>query len=486
MGGAGDEAGRRCFRTGDVRFDLVNGSVSLPRSMTRHDDTIAALATPAGTAALAVIRVSGSRCREIAAALLGEAHPRPRRVCYRDYRGVTGDILDDVVITYFGAPGSYTGEDALEISCHGNPMIAQTILEDMLARGCRLAEPGEFTQRAFLAGKMDLSQAEAVMDVIHARSARALEAAHRQLRGGLGRRVQALVESVLAVLARVEAYIDFPDEDLPQEDRGWVAAECERILGEIGRLSATARYGHLLRDGVGTVILGAPNAGKSSLLNALVGSERALVSPEPGTTRDFIEERLQVGPHWLRLIDTAGLNPSPAPLERLGMAKTRERLEDADLVLLVVDGSVSPALLPPGYMERIDWSAVILVRNKADLPSMPWSSAEVGAPGDVTTVAVSTLTGAGMAELRAEIVRRIDAVGGRTDDRVAINVRHADALVTAQSALVSAREKLVTAGPVELLASDLRAALDGLGTITGRVDNERMLDHLFATFCIGK
>ncbi len=324
------------------------------------------------------------------------------------------------------------------------------------------------------------------MDVIHARSARALEAAHRQLRGGLGRRVQALVESVLAVLARVEAYIDFPDEDLPQEDRGWVAAECERILGEIGRLSATARYGHLLRDGVGTVILGAPNAGKSSLLNALVGSERALVSPEPGTTRDFIEERLQVGPHWLRLIDTAGLNPSPAPLERLGMAKTRERLEDADLVLLVVDGSVSPALLPPGYMERIDWSAVILVRNKADLPSMPWSSAEVGAPGDVTTVAVSTLTGAGMAELRAEIVRRIDAVGGRTDDRVAINVRHADALVTAQSALVSAREKLVTAGPVELLASDLRAALDGLGTITGRVDNERMLDHLFATFCIGK
>ena len=461
--------------------------MSLRRPMTRHDDTIAALATPAGTAALAVVRVSGPRTAEIATILAGGKCPAPRRVRHLDYRNVAGEVLDDVVVTFFASPGSYTGEDALEISCHGNPMIAQHIMEDMLARGCRLAEPGEFTQRAFLRGKMDLSQAEAVMDVIHARSARALEAAHRQLKGGLGRRVQALVEGLLAALARVEAYIDFPDEDLPAEDRGLVDAACAGILQEIGRLSATSRYGHLLREGVATVILGAPNAGKSSLLNALVGSERALVSPEPGTTRDFIEERLQVGPHWLRLIDTAGLNPSPAPLERLGMAKTRECLEEADLVLLVVDGAAPPALLlPVDYAERITWATVILVRNKGDLPAVAWSAAAAGVPDSVTEIATSTVTGAGLEALRAEIIRRIDAVGGEADERVAINVRHADALAAAEAALRAARDKLAADGPVELLASDLRAALEALGAITGRVDNERMLDHLFATFCIGK
>lgn len=350
-----------------------------------------------------------------------------------------------------------------------------------------MAEPGEFTQRAFLRGKMDLSQAEAVMDVIHARSARALEAAHRQLKGGLGRRVHAQVDELLRALAGVEAYIDFPEEDLPVEDRGLVDAACVRILREIGKLSATSRYGHLLREGVATVILGAPNAGKSSLLNALVGSERALVSPEPGTTRDFIEERLQVGPHWLRLIDTAGLNPSPAPLERLGMAKTRERLEEADLVLLVVDGATPPALLlPVDYAERIDWATVILVRNKGDLPAAVWSAAAAGVPDGVPEVATSTVTGTGLEALRAEIIRRIDVVGGEPDERVAINVRHAAALTAAEAALQAARGKLAADGPVELLASDLRAALDALGAITGRVDNERMLDHLFATFCIGK
>jgi tRNA modification GTPase len=457
--------------------------------MTRHEDTIVALATPTGTAALAVLRISGARAAEIGAALAGGRALAARSVRHLDYWTTAGKMLDDVVVTYFAGPKSYTGEDSLEISCHGNPMIAQYILEDIVARGCRVAEPGEFTQRAFLKGKLDLSQAEAVMDVIHARSERALASAHRQLRGGLGRRVQALVESLLATLARVEAYIDFPDEDLPKEDRATVDSACGEILAEIGKLSATARYGHLLRDGVATVILGAPNAGKSSLLNALVGRERALVSPEPGTTRDFIEERLLVGPHWLRLIDTAGLNPSPAPLERLGMAKTRERVEEADVVLLVVDGASPPALLvPPDYAACLPWPAVIVVRNKADLPAAPgWSAAAAGAPVPLLEIPTSAVTGAGLAQLRDEIVRRIDAIGGGDgEDRVAINVRHAGSLGIASDTLRSAREKLAADGPVELLASDLRAALEALGEITGRVDNERMLDHLFATFCIGK
>src|SRR5688572_26606595 len=299
--------------------------------MPRQTDMIAALATPAGTAALAVIRVSGEDTRGLAAKLL-TSPPRPRVARHTDYRDATGALLDDVILTFYEGPRSYTGEDALEISSHGNPFIAQKILEDMFARGCRPAEPGEFTQRAFLNGRMDLSQAEAVMDLIHARSERALTAANQQLRGSVGRRMNELIERLLGVLARIEAYIDFPDEDLPVEDRGFVIHEVVRLSTETDRLLATSHYGQLLRDGIKTVIVGEPNVGKSSLLNRLVGRDRALVSPEPGTTRDFIEERVIVGPHCLRLIDTAGLNPSPAPLEKLGIDKTRERLSEAVLI----------------------------------------------------------------------------------------------------------------------------------------------------------
>jgi tRNA modification GTPase len=286
--------------------------------MPRPTDTIAALATPVGTAAIAVVRASGPDTARLAREIFG-ATPPPRVATHSDYRDRAGVVVDDVLVTFFAGPRSYTGEDSLEVSCHGNPFIAQKILEDLFARGCRPAEPGEFTQRAFLHGQMDLSQAEAVMDLIHARSEKALAAANQQLRGSLGRQMNALIDRLLQVLARVEAYIDFPDEDLPPEDRVLVARELTQLTRETDRLLATSHYGQMLRDGIKTVIVGAPNVGKSSLLNRLVGSERALVSPEPGTTRDFIEERILVGPHCLRVIDTAGLNPSPAPLEKLGM-----------------------------------------------------------------------------------------------------------------------------------------------------------------------
>src|SRR5688572_9346788 len=290
-----------------------------------HTDTIAALATPVGTAALAVLRASGPDTRRIAGELL-RGTPPPRVARHGDYHDRAGMLVDDVIVTFFESPRSYTGEDALEIACHGNPFIAQKILEDLFVRGCRPAEPGEFTQRAFLNGRMDLSEAEAVMDVIHARSERALAAASLQLRGSLGRRMNVLIDSLLGVLARIEAYIDFPEEDLPAADRAFVASEVSRLSTETERLLATSHYGELLRDGIKTVIVGEPNVGKSSLLNRLVGRDRALVSPEPGTTRDFIEERVMIGSHLLRLIDTAGLNPSPARLEELGIEMTRQRL----------------------------------------------------------------------------------------------------------------------------------------------------------------
>lgn len=451
--------------------------------MPRLTDTIAALATPVGTSALAILRISGPDTLAICQAIFDEA-PSPRLATHADYRDQQGALLDDVVVTFFAGPKSYTGEDALEISCHGNPFIAQKILEDLLARGCRAAEPGEFTQRAFLTGRLDLSQAEAVMDVIHARSERALATARRQLQGELGQRMQELVERLLGVLARVEAYIDFPDEDLPPEDRGWVLNELQELTTGTSRLLATRHYGELLRDGIKTVIVGAPNAGKSSLLNRLVGKDRALVSPEPGTTRDFIEERIIVGPHCLRIIDTAGLNPSPARLEKLGIEKTFERMEEADLLLLVLDASQPIPAWPEKLRQVSSEKRVLVIWNKSDLPR---AVSEQALPKPHPEVRISALTGAGLEELTKAVIHLADSLRPESgEDGVAINARHAGALTHAQAGLNAAVEKIRTQGPVELLASDLRGVLSAYGEISGRVDNERMLDHLFATFCIGK
>ncbi len=452
--------------------------------MPRSPDTIAALATPVGVSAIALVRTSGPDTAKLAAEILG-APLSPRVSHHGDYRAKDGRLVDDGLFTFFPADNSYTGEDALEISCHGNPFIAQTILEDLFARGCRPAGPGEFTQRAFLNGRMDLSQAEAVMDLIAARSERALAAANQQLRGGLGRRLNDLSERLLTALARVEAYIDFPDEDLPPEDRGIVRHTLEALAKETDRLLATSHYGELLRDGIKTVIIGPPNAGKSSLLNRLVGKDRAIVSAEPGTTRDFIEERIIAGPHCLRLIDTAGLNPSPGAVEKLGMEKSLERAAEADLILLVAEATATLPYLPQQVTSLLSSARSIVVANKSDLlGSRPLA---FSAPGSLPVVKVSALTGDGVEDLVAAITRLVDSLQPTgQDDQIAINARHADALGRARSCLQSALANLGENGPVELLASDLRGTLAAYGDIVGKVDNERMLDQLFATFCIGK
>jgi tRNA modification GTPase len=451
--------------------------------MSRYTETIAALATPVGTAAIALVRVSGPEASRLVREVFG-VEPRARLAVHADYRNRMGVLLDDVLFTYFAGPASYTGEDSLEISCHGNPFIAQRLLEDLLARGCRPAGAGEFTQRAFVNGQMDLAQAEAVMDLIQARSDRALAAANRQLRGALGRQMTALIDELLLGLARVEAYIDFPDEDLPPEDRAVVAKQIADVLRGTERLLATSHYGELLRQGIKTVIVGAPNAGKSSLLNALVGRERAIVSPEPGTTRDFIEEVVVLGPHALCLIDTAGLNPAPGSLEKLGMEKTLEVVAEADLFLVVVDAASPAPLLDAVLVEGLTKSNALVLVNKADLAG---AARQAEFLPELRHVDVSAKSGAGLATVREAIVELADGLAPQVgEDVVAVNARHAHALSAAREDLAAAAKKLASGEAAELLASDMRGALASLGEISGKVDNERMLDALFANFCIGK
>jgi len=473
--------------------------------MDQDDGTIVALATPVGTAAIALVRVSGPLCRELAAGSLFAGRVlQPRRSYHLDYVDRKGVRVDDVVAVAFSAPASYTGEDGLEISCHGNPYIAQRIIDDLCVRGCRPALPGEFTQRAFLGGRMDLSQAEAVMDVIQAKSERSLVIAQEQLRGSLGRHLRPLQDQLLEVSAQVEAYIDFPEEDLPQEDRVRLTAVVQTVLRGTSALLATKQFGAMVREGIRTVIVGAPNAGKSSLLNRLVGFDRALVSPEPGTTRDFLEEWIRVGPHALRLIDTAGLNPSPASdLERRGIERTYERVADADLVLWVVDlCDPSPALPPPSVIDQLTVEKTILVGNKVDLLEATIEPMErldtVLARAGVNSrslslmkrTAVSASTGVGFEVLVAEIVALADGFQVNVGDEViAVSARHADALERARACLETTRDQLSRPEGVqstELLASDIRGALEAFGEILGKYDHERMLDRLFATFCIGK
>jgi tRNA modification GTPase len=452
------------------------------KRMSFPTDTIAALATPVGTSAIAVVRVSGSQSLELARTIF-QGTPPPRVARHADYRDGQGQVIDDVLFTYFAGPHSFTGEDSLEISCHGNPFIAQKVLEDLLSRGCQPAEAGEFSKRAFLNGRMNLSQAEAIMDLIHARSERALAVANQQLRGALERRMDELISLLVKILANIEAYIDFPEEDLPAEDRGRILSELDKLLAGTKQLLATSHYGELLRDGIKTVIVGEPNAGKSSLLNRLVGRERALVSAEPGTTRDYLEERIILGPHGLRLIDTAGLNPSPGVLEKQGIDKALEQASAADLFLWVIDSSRPLTPLPPSVAERMRVTNTIVVYNKTDLPLH--AASEVGT--DFSSVRISALHGTDLNQLQRVVTKLADAFQANVgDDLIAINARHSHALEQAEKCLARVKQQLMNEPPSELVASDLRGALESFGEISGKVDNEKILDELFATFCIGK
>ncbi|MDR3227958.1 MAG: tRNA uridine-5-carboxymethylaminomethyl(34) synthesis GTPase MnmE [Puniceicoccales bacterium] len=453
-------------------------------------ETIVAPATPTAGGALAVLRLSGPLCGRVAKEAFGRtAEPLARRAYTGVWRDTAGAEVDRCVFVFYAAGASYTGEPALEVSCHGNPLIVRRILADCTARGCRLAGPGEFTRRAFANGRLDLSQAEAVADIVNARSEDALAAARRLLAGELGRKVAAWAERLLRTLAGLEAYIDFPEEDLPPETQGGPVAELRTLAGELAATAETAKFAAGLRDGVATVIAGAPNAGKSSLLNALLGEERALVSDEPGTTRDFLSEYLNAGAHRIRITDTAGLRTAAGAgaLERRGMELAREQIEKADFCLLAVDAAAPPPELPDWAQAAFAHGRAMLVLNKSDLPANPLTAALLP---NLPRAAVSAKTGAGLPELKArlaEVLERGEIVPAG-DTGLVVNARHADALRRAAERIGATAELLRDGMPAELAAGTLRDALDALGEITGRaaVENERMLDALFANFCIGK
>lgn len=448
-------------------------------------DTICALSTPHGQGALAVVRISGPGVRELASALRPDKPDWPPRKALRiRYHDLAGRLLDDGLATRFAQPHSFTGEAMLELSLHGNPLIVQQVLDDLVARGCRLAEPGEFTRRAFWHGKIDLSQAEAVADIISARNLGALQAAQQHLRGDLGQKVASLVDELLQAMAQIEAYIDFPEEDLPPEDQAGPLATLASLSRQLRELSATRDARDLLCEGIPTVILGAPNAGKSSLLNALLGQDRAIVSAIPGTTRDFITEKINLGSHTLRLYDTAGLHQAADALEQAGIDRALSQIEAAQLLLLVVDRSDAPPALPEPVVDLLASRASLLILNKSDLPENPQTLQFLP---QLPRIQLCLTESPALDPLRSEIQHLVAARHILPEaDQLMVNARHAEALDTARQTIDAARNLAATEHPMELVAEELRQAIDHLGEVVGRIDNEAMLDRLFASFCIGK
>ena len=441
-------------------------------------ETIAAISTPFGEGAIAVIRMSGPQAVAIADGVFRSrrrAAELPPRV--QQLGGIVdgGGVLDEVLLTVFHAPASYTGEEMVEIACHGGILVTRRLLMLLLERGARAAGPGEFTQRAFLNGKMDLTQAEAVMDLIRAQTDMGLRAATEQLEGRLGGRIRAIRDALLELLAHIEAYIDFPEEDIDPDTGAALAARLDGVLEQIARLLRTADQGRVLREGLRTVIYGAPNVGKSSLLNRLLGYERAIVSEIPGTTRDTIEEVINLRGIPVRLVDTAGVRDAADAIEREGIARTLRHLERADLVLHVVDASQPCA-------ESID-PGRLLVLNKTDLGEHPsWA----GAAG-VRISCLEDAGGCGIEPLADAVFERAMGRGMTSGDfAVAINARHQACLKRAEHDAQAARKALADGLSAEFIALELRGALDAVGDVVGRVDTEDLLGKIFSTFCLGK
>ncbi|MDB6079335.1 MAG: mnme trme thdf: trna modification gtpase trme [Akkermansiaceae bacterium] len=449
-------------------------------SMEPVDDTIVALSSAGGTAAVALIRLSGPDAESIADQITDGAAGKAleRRATRAKIREAGGRVVDDVLLTVFRGSRSFTGEPVVEFACHGGRLITRKVLERLTEAGARHAGPGEFTQRAFFHGKLDLTQAEAVMDLISAQSDLALRAAHEQLEGRIGQQTERLREELIGTVAHLEAWIDFPEEDIdPDTGAGFLKRLVELREG-IARLLATAEQGRVLREGVRTVLCGLPNAGKSSLLNLLLGAERAIVSEEAGTTRDTIEETIVLEGVPLRLVDTAGLRGEAGGIEKEGMRRTLLEAGRADLLLVVVDATLSPGEAEPHLPETTARRVTIV--NKADLGEHPGWAGHAG-------VRLSCTTGEGMPELRAAIREALDF--GEADwgeHSVAINGRHRDCLRKADEALVRAAALLEMSAAPELAALELREGLDALGEIAGKVDAEEVLGAIFSRFCIGK
>jgi tRNA modification GTPase len=446
-------------------------------------DTIVAVATGSAPGGVGIVRVSGPRARRIGAALAGRT-PRPRRAHYARFRDADGATLDRGLVLYFAAPRSFTGEDVVELHAHGSPVVLELLVARAVALGARRARPGEFSERAFLNGKLDLAQAEAVADLIAAGSEAQARAALRSLDGEFSRRVGALFEALVRLRVYVEAAIDFPEEEIDFLADGRVLADLDARRAQLAELLDAARRGQRLREGLHVVLIGRPNAGKSSLLNALAGAERAIVTAIPGTTRDLLRETVRLGGVELTLVDTAGLRDSADAIEAEGVRRARAELERADLALLVLDATHADPAYEATLLARECPSGVtpLWIHNKIDLVA-----AEPGrvARADRVQINVSARTGAGLDALRAELARRAGATEAGAG-AFSARARHVEALerVVAHVDAGAARLRDERAG--ELLAEELRQAQQALGEVTGAYTSDDLLGAIFSSFCIGK
>lgn len=444
--------------------------------------TVAAIASAPGVGAVSLIRISGADAVSISAAAVrcrgGLENAAERYATLCKVVSKDGEVIDEVLTTVFRNPRSFTGEDVVELACHGGVLVTRRVLERLLECGARSAEPGEFSRRAFENGKLDLTQAEAIMDLISAQTDLAMRAAHEQMQGKLGDQSEALRENLIGVVAHVEAFIDFPDEDIDPDTGAAMLKRIDEVLLGIDKMLSTAEQGRILREGVRTVICGEPNVGKSSLLNGLLGYERAIVSDVEGTTRDTVEEVVNIQGIPLRLIDTAGVRISEDKIEQQGIKRSEQQIELADLIIEVVDGSKAGKRLLTD--EQIAGKKHVLVVNKNDLGvNSQWRDAD-GVEISCSSDAGLDLLGEKIADI---LLLSESAWGGHA---VAINARHQECLRRGKVSLTDARAGLESGVGAEFAALDLRDALDAIGEVAGRVDTEEIFDAIFGAFCIGK
>ena len=445
-------------------------------------DTIAAVSTPPGRGGIGIVRVSGPRSGEVARVVVGRV-PAPRVATSARFRAGDGEILDSGIALWFPSPHSYTGEDTLELQGHGGPVVLDRVAARVFELGPRPARPGEFTERAFLNGKLDLAQAEAVADLIDAATHEAARLARRSLDGALSERVNAAVAGLVEIRTFVEGVLDFPDEEVPDLPEDLLSERLDAVRGAVASARGAAARGNLLREGFGVVIVGRPNVGKSSLLNRLVGRERAIVTEVPGTTRDTLHEPVQVDGLPLRVVDTAGLHRTDDPVERIGIERTWAAVSEADAVLAVVDDRRGLEDAEREILDRIpERLPRVLVHNKIDLSGAPAGEAESGAG---YRIRLSAKTGVGIDRLRG----RLKALAGyepRAEGIFMARRRHLSALDDALASIDAARLRGEEGTGMELVAEELRLAQRALGEITGEFTTDDLLGRIFATFCIGK
>ena len=456
-------------------------------------DTIAAISTPPGPGAIGILRLSGPRAIEVAQASFRPLNKvplsqhRPHELVYGDLLDRDGQPIDRVLCTFSRGPVSYTGEDTAEFQCHGSPMVLSLGLEALFSRGARQARAGEFTRRAFLNGKLDLAQAEAVGDLLEARSREGARHAAGQLTGALSRRIGGVYSALVDVMAHFHAVLDYPDEDIDPFRMEELSHQLSQQESALRALAGSYRRGQYIRDGVPCAIVGRPNAGKSSLLNALVGFDRAIVTNIPGTTRDTVEERAELGGVTLRLIDTAGLRDSDDPIEQLGVERSRAAMDEAALVLLVVDGTEKPTQEDADLARTIAEAGkpFILVRSKRDLAGEHADELEALSQG-APTVSLSARTGEGLEELGQAVAALFPQGSEDKAGELITNARQAEAAGRALNCVVRANQALSDGVTPDALLTDVEEALKALGELTGQSVREDVTDRIFSKFCVGK